>query len=52
MLGVSGFVSKDTKFLICASRYPKGEEFFVTQNSVCCLYIIVYILAWNRAEER
>ena len=44
MLGVSGFVSKDTKFLICASRYPKEGYFFVARNSVCHLYIIVYIL--------
>ena len=37
MLGVSGFVSKDTKFLICASRYPKEGNFFVARNSVCRL---------------
>lgn len=29
MLGVSGFVSKDTKFLICASRYPKEGNFLL-----------------------
>lgn len=33
---LSGFVSKDTKFLICASRYPKGEEFL--------LHRIVYVV--------
>lgn len=38
MLGVSGFVSKDTKFLICASRYPK-EGYFLLRGIAYVIYI-------------
>ena len=53
---LSGFVSKDTKFLVCTSRYPKEGYFFVARNSVCHLYIIVYILCvelcWRKINWR
>lgn len=38
MLGVSGFVSKDTKFLIRTSRYPK-EGNFLLHGIVYVVYI-------------